>query len=98
MYLLSIAVAAVLVSWFVIIVTHLKFRKAKKLIGEEKNLHFKSIGYPIINYFCIAFLVFIAFMMYQIPDTRNALYILPIWIMVLGIGYVFKKKKVIINE
>ena len=74
MYLLSIAVAAVLVSWFVIIVTHLKFRKAKKLIGEEKNLHFKSIGYPIINYFCIAFLVFIAFMMYQISRHKCFIY------------------------
>ena len=93
MYLVSIAVAAVLVSWFIIIVTHLKFRKAKARLGQDKDLHFKSIGYPIINYLCIAFLIFIAFMMYQIPDTRNALYILPLWIIILAIGYMLKKKK-----
>ena len=93
MYLVSIAVAAVLVSWFIIIVTHLKFRKAKARLGQDKDLHFKSIGYPIINYLCIVFLIFIAFMMYQIPDTRNALYILPLWIIILAIGYVLKKKK-----
>ena len=93
MYLVSIAVAAVLVSWFIIIVTHLKFRKAKARLGQDKDLHFKSIGYPIINYLCIIFLIFIAFMMYQIPDTRNALYILPLWIIILAIGYMLKKKK-----
>ena len=32
-------------------------------------------------------------MMYQIPDTRNALYILPLWIIILAIGYMLKKKK-----
>ena len=93
MYLVSIAVAAVLVSWFIIIVTHLKFRKAKARLGQDKDLHFKSIGYPIINYLCIVFLIFIAFMMYQISDTRNALYILPLWIIILAIGYMLKKKK-----
>ena len=93
MYLVSIAVAAVLVSWFIIVVTHLKFKKAKQREGIADKLHFKSIGYPIINYFCIAFLIFIAFMMYQIPDTQLALYILPVWIIVLAIGYSLKKKK-----
>ena len=32
-------------------------------------------------------------MMYQISDTRNALYILPLWIIILAIGYMLKKKK-----
>ena len=40
MYLLSIAVAAVLVSWFVIIVTHLKFRKAKKVNWRREKFTF----------------------------------------------------------
>lgn len=93
MYLLSIAVAAVLVSWFIIIVTHLRFRKAKMREGKADSLHFKSLGYPVINYICIAFLVFIAFMMYQIPDTQMALFILPVWLIVLALGYVFGRKR-----
>lgn len=92
MYLLSIAVAAVLVSWFIIIITHIRFRRAKMREGKASSLHFKSIGYPVINYFCIAFLLFIAFMMYQIPDTQMALYILPVWLIVLGIGYLSRRK------
>ena len=92
MYLLSIAVAAVLVSWF-IIVTHLRYRKAKMREGKADSLHFKSLGYPVINYICIAFLVFIAFMMYQILDTLMALFILPAWLIVLALGYVFGRKR-----
>ena len=66
MYLVSIAVAAVLVSWFIIIVTHLKFRKAKARLGQDKDLHFKSIGYPIINYF-----MYCIFNFYCIYDVSN---------------------------
>ena len=33
-------------------------------------------------------------MMYQISDTRNALYILPLWIIILAIGYMLKKEKI----
>lgn len=93
MYLLSIAVAAVLVSWFIIIITHIKFRQQKQREGKADSLHFKSIGYPLINYFCIAFLIFIAVMMYQIPDTQMALFILPAWLIILAIGYSLSKKK-----
>ncbi len=93
MYLVSIAVAALLISWFIIIVTHIKFRRAKQREGKADGLHFKSLGYPIINYFCIAFLIFIAFMMYQIPDTQMALYILPIWLIILAISYFFRNKQ-----
>ncbi len=93
MYLVSIAVAAVLISWFIIIVTHIKFRRAKQREGKADGLHFKSLGYPIINYFCIAFLIFIAFMMYQIPDTQMALYILPVWLIILAISYFFRNKQ-----
>ena len=32
-------------------------------------------------------------MMYQVPDTRNALYILPLWIIILAIGYMNLKRK-----
>ena len=93
MYLLSIAVAAVLVSWFIIIITHIKFRQQKQREGKADSLHFKSLGYPVINYFCIAFLIFIAVMMYQIPDTQMALFILPAWLIILAIGYSLSKKK-----
>lgn len=90
MYLISIAVAAVVVSWFIITVTHLKFRKARG--ASAADLHFKAIGYPYVNYFCLAFLIMIVILMTQVPDMRMALYILPVWLLCLWGGYCVKKR------
>lgn len=91
MYLISIAVAAVVVSWFIITVTHMKFRLSK---GDEvKTLHFKSIGYPYVNYVCLLFLFMIVALMTQLDDMRLAVYLMPIWLICLWIGYQIKKKK-----
>lgn len=90
MYLISIAVAAVVVSWFVITVTHLKFRKSKGAAAEK--LHFKSIGYPYINYFCLFFLVMIVVLMTQVEDMQMAVYLLPVWLCFLWGGFKLKKR------
>ncbi len=91
MYLISIAVAAVVVSWVIITITHLKFRRLKIKEQQADQLHFKSIGYPYINYLCLAFLAMIVVLMTQIEDMQLAVWILPIWIGCLWIGYKMKK-------
>ena len=58
MYLMSIVTGAVIISWAMIIITHIKFRKK---IGRETK--FKSILYPFTNYLCLAFIVGIILMM-----------------------------------
>ncbi|WIW71639.1 amino acid permease [Anaerosinus gibii] len=93
MYLISIAVAAVVVSWVIITITHLKFRKLKIRENQVEQLHFKSIGYPYINYLCLAFLIMIVLLMTQIEDMQLAVGILPIWIGCLWIGYKIRKNK-----
>lgn len=90
MYLISIAVAAVVVSWFIITVTHLKFRKIKG--DAAKHLHFKSIGYPYINYFCLFFLATIVALMTQIEEMKMAVYLLPVWLCFLWGGFKLKKR------
>lgn len=91
MYLISIAVAAVVVSWFIITVTHIKFRQVH---GENvKNLHFKSLGFPYVNYICLAFLAMIVGLMTQIEEMKLAVYLLPVWIFCLWCGFKLKNKK-----
>ncbi len=91
MYLLSIAVAAAVISWVTIAVTHLRFRKQCKKIGHDTK--FKSILYPFTNYLCLVFLVGILVMMTQIPDMQLTVFILPAWLLVLWCGYSYKKKR-----
>ncbi len=91
MYLLSIAVAAAVISWVTIAVTHLKFRRYCAEQGRDTK--FKSLFYPVTNYLCLAFLAGIILLMTQIPDMQMAVIVLPIWLFVLWLGYSYKKKK-----
>ncbi len=92
MYLISIAVAAVVVSWFVIVVTHMKYRRLREKQNTVKQIRFKSLGYPFINYICLAFLAMIVVLMTQVEDMQLAVALLPVWILLLWGGFKFKHR------
>ena len=91
MYLMSIATIAATISWMTITITHLKFRKYCRENGKETK--FKSPLYPFINYVCILFLVGVWYFMLQIPDMALAVYLLPVWLLVLWLGYCYRERK-----
>ena len=91
MYLLSIAVAAAVISWVTIAMTHLKFRRY--CAAHQHATRFKSILYPFTNYLCLIFLAGILVLMTQIPDMQLAVFVLPVWLLVLWAGYTYKKKR-----
>lgn len=88
MYFLSVATAASLISWFMIAVTHIFFKKRCK--AEGKDTKFKSILYPFTNIICILFLFGILALMFTIPDMQLAAAVVPVWVVVLWIGYRYK--------
>ena len=94
-YLMAVVVCAIVVSWTAIVLTHLKFREHYKSIG--KTTKFKAFFYPFANYFCIAFLVGIIILMTQIEGMNTAVFVLPVWLFVLWISYLYKQRKKIHN-
>jgi AAT family amino acid transporter/aromatic amino acid transport protein AroP len=58
-------------------------------MGQQTK--FPSPGYPFINYICLAFLAAVIVFMTQLPDTRLAVGVLPVWLLVLWIGYHYRK-------
>ncbi len=91
-YLISIATIAAIISWTMIILTHLKFRKVKG--KQAEHLLFKTPLFPYTNNLSLAFLGMTVGIMFSMKDMRLAVYILPIWIFVLWIGYKIKKSLV----
>ena len=91
MYLLSIAVAAAVISWVTIVVTHLKFRQY--CARENHPTKFHALLYPFANYLCLVFLAGIILLMTQIPDMQLAVIVLPIWLILLGAGYSYRQRK-----
>lgn len=91
MYLISVAIIAAVINWTSIIITNLKFRKAKAAEGQLGNIEFKTPWHPLTNYLSLAFLIMILILMTTMDSMKLAVYILPVWILVLWVGYKFKK-------
>ncbi|ELT4632225.1 amino acid permease [Acinetobacter baumannii] len=88
---MMLVVAALVINWLMISVTHLKFTKAMKL--QKRQTKFQSILSPWSNYLTISFVCFILIIMAMTPDMRLAVILGPIWLAVLAIMYSFKYRK-----
>lgn len=91
MYISAVATVAVITSWTIILLTHLKFRKSKSK-AEIGKLAFKMPLYPVSSYLALAFLAFVIVLMGFIKDMRIALIVAPIWFLILYIGFNIKKR------
>ena len=88
MYLMSIVTGAVIISWAMIVLTHLKFRAHYKKIGKVSK--FQALFFPFANYLCLAFIAGIILMMLTMEETRLAVFLMPIWLGVIALFYKYK--------
>ncbi|MBA8733592.1 amino acid permease [Chromobacterium violaceum] len=85
--LMSLVVAALVTNWAMISLTHLKFRRAK---GGQK-LVFPSFWFPLSNWICLAFMVMILGILLFTPGMAVSVYVLPVWLGLLWLGFRLKK-------
>lgn len=90
-YVMSIATIAALINWIMILYTQIKFRQ--KIGINADKLTYKMPFFPVLNYIGIVFFLSIAITMVIMPDYRLAVYLCPIWIFIIYIGYRIKKSK-----
>ena len=89
--LMGLVVSALIINWAMISWIHLRFRAQKKI--EGKTTLFQSLGYPFTNYLCLAFLAGILVIMFLTPGLRISVYLIPVWLGALGIGYWIRQSK-----
>ena len=87
--LMSLVVSSLVLNWFMISVTHLKFRQQKRLAGARTS--FPSIGYPLTNVVTLVFLAGILVVMWLTPGMRLSVILIPVWMIALAIGYRLRK-------
>jgi aromatic amino acid transport protein AroP len=83
--LMSLVVAALVINWTMISLTHLKFRRA--LRQRHVTPAFKAFWSPLANYLCLAFVAFLLFLMLDHPGTRASVIALPIWVALMWLCY-----------
>lgn len=93
--LMALVVSALVLNWFIISLTHLRFRAAKRKEGTATR--FPSWGYPLTNYLCLAFLAGILVIMLLTPGVRVSVLLIPPWILLLALTYRYKTRKAAAN-
>lgn len=89
--LMSLVVAALVLNWAMISLTHLKFRLKKNQEGEK--IIFKAFWYPFSNYLCLAFFLAMLGILYHLGE-KVAVLIMPAWIVFIWAGYMLKQRAV----
>ena len=85
--LMSLIVAALVITWTIIIVTHLKYRKAQDAKGVKPG--FLAPLYPFTNYLCLAAMLMVVAVMALTPEIRMSALAIPVWILVVYLVYRF---------
>ncbi|MFZ7095194.1 amino acid permease [Luteimonas dalianensis] len=89
--LMLLVVAALVINWAMISITHLMFRR--RMRAEGRSPAFPSPGAPVTNVLCLVFLAGILVVMWFTPGIRTAILLMPAWLLVLSAMYWLRKRQ-----
>lgn len=87
----SISTFCFIFIWAIIVICHLRYRKTNPELASRSK--FKMPLYPIANYIILAFLIFVIGILVLNKETRVALFVTPVWFIMLGVIYNILKLK-----
>ncbi|WP_429844498.1 amino acid permease [Brevibacillus sp. FIR094] len=87
----SVSTVCFIFIWGITVVCHLKYRKTRPDLAKANS--FKMPLYPFANYLILAFLAFVLVVLALADDTRVALFITPVWFILLVVIYKLRKTK-----
>ena len=90
--LMSLVVAALVLNWAMISLSHLKFRRSMREQGVVPS--FKALWSPFGNYLWLAFVGFILVVLLLDNSTRLSVFALPVWVAIIGVCYLLKSRRV----
>jgi D-serine/D-alanine/glycine transporter len=88
----SVSTVCFIFIWGITVISHLKYRKTRPELAKVNT--FKLPLYPFSNYLILSFLAFILVVLALAEDTRVALFITPVWFILLIVIYKLRIKKV----
>lgn len=87
----SISTVCFLFIWGITVICHLRYRKTRPDLAKASK--FKLPLYPFSNYLILAFLTFVLVVLGLAEDTRVALFVTPVWFIVLIAIYKFRENR-----
>jgi aromatic amino acid transport protein AroP len=84
-------VAALVLNWALISLTHLKSRKA--MLEDGQTLVFRSLWFPISNWICLAFMAMVMVILAMTPGLNVSVMLVPVWLFAMWVGYRIKARQ-----
>ncbi|MFI6941725.1 amino acid permease [Streptomyces sp. NPDC050418] len=91
-YVTSVATAAGIWTWLMILISHIKYRHAVDA-GRLPASKFPAPGGTVCSWIAVAFLLMVTVMIGLDPDGRISLYVGAVWAVLLGIGWSVLKSR-----
>ncbi|EAA9702852.1 amino acid permease, partial [Salmonella enterica subsp. enterica serovar Kentucky] len=88
--LMALVVSALVINWAMISLAHMMFRRAKQQQGVKTR--FPALFYPLGNVLCLLFMAAVLIIMLMTPGMAISVWLIPAWIIILGIGFMSKQK------
>ncbi|WP_416821281.1 amino acid permease, partial [Cronobacter sakazakii] len=89
--LMALVVSALVINWAMISLAHMRFRRAKQQQGVTPR--FPALFYPLGNWLCLLFMAAVLVIMLMTPGMAISVWLIPVWLLILAIGYFIKEKK-----
>ncbi|MEH7126262.1 amino acid permease [Bacillus sp. JJ1773] len=87
----SVSTVCFIFIWGITVISHLKYRKTRPDLAKVNK--FKLPLYPFSNYLILAFLAFVLVVLALAEDTRVALFVTPVWFIILVVIYKIRQSK-----
>jgi D-serine/D-alanine/glycine transporter len=88
----SISTFCFIFIWAIIVICHLKYRKTNPNLAAKSK--FKMPFFPIANYTILAFIAFVIVVLALNEETRVALFVTPLWFIMLAVIFNIYKAKI----
>lgn len=88
--LMALVVAALVLNWALISLTHLKARKA--MLQEGQTLVFRSPWFPVASWVCLGFIAVVLVILAMTPGLNVAVMLMPVWLAAMWGGYWVKQR------
>lgn len=79
--------------WSLILVSYMVYRRRRPQLHAQSI--YKMPGGTWMCWACLAFFVFVLVLLMLEADTRKALLATPAWFVILGVGYAWKRRRMV---
>ncbi|MEC0127831.1 amino acid permease [Paenibacillus pabuli] len=92
----SVSTVCFIFVWGIMVICHLRYRRTRPELASRSR--FKLPLYPFSNYLILAFLGFVLVILALAEDTRVALFVTPVWFILVAGIYLLKMRKLSRNR